>query len=286
MKTINCLLLAAALISLAACSSTAKTGTDNANANSFGSGSGSATAATPAATPTPAASQTAKITPDALVRDLYKQHDADKSPFFQTKDRALVDKYFDKTLADIIWKEAKEPKDGEGALGADPLYNAQDTDIKNLAVGDPKITGDQAEVIITFTNFKEKQRFVYTLVNQNDQWKISDIKYGEYTLKGIYEEYNKSAAGAETATGEFEGKYQIGETTCTVKPIKMAFEVKWEKGTGTEIFFFLDRANDRYTFASDPKTGKANSFAFDDENYNTGIFYRADGKEFPIKRLK
>ncbi len=66
----------------------------------------------------------------------------------------------------------------------------------------------------------------------------------------------------------------------------MAFEVKWAKGTGTEIFFFQDRADDKYIFASDPKTGKANVFSFDDENYNTGIFYRADGKEFSIKRMK
>jgi hypothetical protein len=33
-----------------------------------------------------------------------------KSPFFQTKNRALVDKYFDKNLADTIWKDAKDSK--------------------------------------------------------------------------------------------------------------------------------------------------------------------------------
>jgi len=86
--------------------------------------------------------------------------------------------------------------------------------------------------------------------------------------------------------GEFEGKYQIGETTCMVKAVKMAFEVKWEKGKGTEMFFSEGVANDKYIFASHPKTGKSNAFSFDDENYNTGIFYRADGKEFPIKRIK
>lgn len=29
---------------------------------------------------------------------------------------------------------------------------------------------------------------------------------------------------------EFEGTSQVGGTTCTVEPIKMAFEVLWAKG--------------------------------------------------------
>ena len=66
----------------------------------------------------------------------------------------------------------------------------------------------------------------------------------------------------------------------------MAFEIKWAKGTGAEMFFAEGRANDRYIFVTRPAKGKANSFAFDDENYNTGTFYRADGKEFAIRRVK
>ena len=284
MKIVNCLLLTTALISFVACSSTAKTTTENVNAVSA-AGSDSVTATT-ATSPTPTENQTAKIAPDALVKDLYKQHDANKGPFFQTKRRALVDKYFDKSFADTIWKEANEPRDGIGALEADPLYSAQDTDIKNFVVSAPKITGDKAEVVVNFDNYKTKQKFTYLLIKENGDWKISDINYGDFTLREVYADYNKSAAKDVAGNGEFEGKYQIGDTTCNVKPIKMAFEVKWEKGTGTEIFFSEGRANDRYIFASDPKTGKANSFAFDDENYNTGIFYRADGKEFAIKRAK
>ena len=285
MKLANNLLLSVALLATVSCSA-AKTTPPNANVAWQNSTEMSATnTPTPAPAPT-ADNQTTKIAPDALVKDLYKQHDADKSPFFQKKSRASVDKYFSKSLADTIWKEANEPRDGAGALDADPLYFAQDTDIKNFVVNQPKITGDKAEVVVTFDNYKEKEKFIYPLVKENGEWKISDINYGDLTLTGIYKEYYKSAANDEIPTGEFEGKYQIGDTTCTVKPIKMAFEVKWEKGTGTEIFFFQDRANDKYIFASDPKTGKANSFAFDDENYNTGTFYRADGKEFPIKRVK
>ena len=62
-----------------------------------------------------------------------------------------------------------------------------------------------------------------------------------------------------------------------------AFEVRWAKGSGVEMFF----SKDGNTFESSPdKNGKTNRFEFDDENYTTGIFYRADGKEFPVRRMK
>ena len=88
-------------------------------------------------------------------------------------------------------------------------------------------------------------------------------------------------------SGEFEGKFQVGDTTCTVKPVKMAFEVRWAKGSGVEMFFAEDRAERPGNFRfSTRRAEKPNSFAFADENYNSGTFYRADGKEFPVNRIK
>ena len=283
MKLIKYLCLAAFFAAAVNCSSTARTSAENTTA------ANAANVAAPTATPPAVEEKSAQsaTAPDALVKDLYKQHDAQKSPFFQTKNRALVDKYFDKNLAEMIWKDAKESNGEVGALGADPLYNAQDTDIKNFAVGQPKITGDKAEVVVTFDNYKQKEKFTFKLVQQNNDWKISDIDYGgEYTLVGLFKENSQAMNDSNNASGEFEGMFQIGDTTCTVKPVKMAFEVRWAKGSGVEMFFSEGEANDKFIFASDPKTGKANVFSFDDENYNTGTFYRGDGKEFPIKRVK
>ena len=65
----------------------------------------------------------------------------------------------------------------------------------------------------------------------------------------------------------------------------MAFEVRWKHGIGTEMFFADERYSDKVTFSSDPEKGQPNVFSLDDE-INTGTFYRADGKEFPIKRIK
>ena len=264
-----------------ACSSNA---VNNSNGNATNATNSNA-AASPISTPNTATSETAK--PDSTVADLYKQHDAKKSPFYQTKDRASVDKYFTKATADLIWKDAKssESEGGVGALGADPLYDAQDTDIKNFKVGQAEIKDKSANVPVTFENFGKKQTINFALVKENDAWKIEDIKYEK---SGSLVKNLKLNSSNETASteGNFEGKYQIGDTTCVVKPVKMAFEVKWEKGSGVEMFFSEGEANDKFIFASNPETGKANVFSFDDENYNSGIFYRADGKELPIKRIK
>src|SRR5688572_21873658 len=80
----------------------------------------------------PAASQTQRISPRTLVSNLYKQHKR-QSPFFQTRSRALLDKYFERQLANRIWQEARASRGEVGKLNADPLYNAQDTQIRNFA---------------------------------------------------------------------------------------------------------------------------------------------------------
>ena len=234
----------------------------------------------PESAATPVSGMAQATTPDALVADLYKQHDAKKSPFFQTKNRVLVDKYFTKTLADLIWKDATSSKNEVGAIDGDPLYNAQDTEIKNFAVGKGEVKGDTASVPVTFTNFGKKETVTFALKQVGAAWKIDDIKYGntDSLMKWLKDTYPAKPA---TGSTEFEGKYQVGDTTCTVKPAKMAFEVRWAKGSGVEMFF----AHGDNGFKSDPSKGEPNRFVFDDDKYNSGKFFRGDGKTFPVKRI-
>jgi len=116
--------------------------------------------------------------PAALVTDLYKQHDAKRSPFFQTKSRARVDKYFTKPLADLIWKDVTTRGNEVGALDGDPLYNAQDVKIRQFAVGKASIKGDAATVPVTFTNLGKKEKIDFSLKKVKGVWKIDDINYG------------------------------------------------------------------------------------------------------------
>jgi hypothetical protein len=222
------------------------------------------------------------------VADLYKQHDANKSPFFQTTDRRRVDAFFTKPLADLIWKDANESKGEIGAIDFDPLYATQDLDKKNFAIGKASLNGETATVVATYTNDGAKMRITYLLKMQDGSWKIDDIKYQEgssllATLRETYGSGKNNAPPVSNVSGEFEGTYRVGDTTCTVKPVKQAFEIRWAKGKGSEYFFYKEAT----VFESEPdKNGGRNEFHFDDDKYNYGTFFRADGKTFPVSRAK
>jgi hypothetical protein len=120
-----------------------------------------------------------RLSPNALVVDLYRVHNHKHSPFFQTRSRALLYKYFEKGLADMIWKDAVKSKGEVGAIDGDPLYDAQDMDIKKFAIAKPTFEGGKAKVNVTFENFGQPKSFVFTLVNGRTGWRINEIDYGE-----------------------------------------------------------------------------------------------------------
>ena len=129
-----------------------------------------------------------EASPEAVVKALYAQHEI-KSPFFQSENRALLDKFFTPTLATLIWKDARTSQGEVGAIDGDPLYDAQDFEIKGLAVHPAEVGDDTALVTVNFHNFGKKKRIVYTLVLARDVWRISDIRYGDNrTLLGILRE--------------------------------------------------------------------------------------------------
>ena len=130
-----------------------------------------------------------RASPGALVADLYKAHQRKRSPFFQTRSRALLYKYFEKSLADMIWKDAVSSKGEVGAIDGDPLYDAQDMEIKNFAIGKATYDQGKAKVAVSFENFGKQKTIVFVLVNGRIGWRISDIVYGEgRTLVGELKE--------------------------------------------------------------------------------------------------
>jgi hypothetical protein len=117
--------------------------------------------------------------PEALVSDLYRSEKEKRSPFFQTRSRALVYKYFEKDLADLIWKDAVTSKGEVGVIEGDPLFDAQDMEIKNFVVNKPRDEAGRALVDVTFENFGEKKTVSFILVKSAVGWRIHDIVYGE-----------------------------------------------------------------------------------------------------------
>ena len=119
------------------------------------------------------------ISPDALVADLYKANKQKRSPFFQTRSRALLYKYFEKSLADSIWKDAVHSKGEVGAIDGDPLYDAQDIEIRKFAIKKPRYEEGQALVDVTFENFGKPQTIMFMVVKGKTGWRIRDIVYSE-----------------------------------------------------------------------------------------------------------
>ena len=144
------------------------------------------------------------ITPDVIVKNLYAAQKADSSPFFQTKSRALVDRYFTKEFADLIWKDAVAAQGEVGAIGFDPLYNAQDTEITAFKIGKPMYGEgnlEVADVPVTFKNMGKDETVLFRLERNSQKiWRIGDIYYpsnpeSSSSLKDMLSNAMKAADG-------------------------------------------------------------------------------------------
>lgn len=120
------------------------------------------------------------MSPRAVVVSLYKQHKK-RSPFFQTRSRALLDKYFARELADLIWQDARSSGGEVGALDGDPLFNAQDMKITNFLVHEGTVGTEMADVLVSFENLGQKQQITFKLVQSRTGWKVANIEYDDGT---------------------------------------------------------------------------------------------------------
>ncbi|HEV2828098.1 MAG TPA: GerMN domain-containing protein [Pyrinomonadaceae bacterium] len=127
---------------------------------------------------TQAQRQSRQMSPEQLVRDLYRQH-KQRSPFFQIRSRALLDKYFTRNLADLLWQDAHSSGDEVGALDGDPLFNAQDMEITNFAIKEPNLLPNGGTVPVTFENFGKKHVIMFSVARERGRWKIGDLLYDD-----------------------------------------------------------------------------------------------------------
>ncbi|HEX8153718.1 MAG TPA: DUF3828 domain-containing protein [Thermoanaerobaculia bacterium] len=125
---------------------------------------------------------------EALVAELYREHDAQRGPFFQTESKERLDKYFEPSFAELIWRDAVESKGEVGALDFDPLYDGQDVEPKNLAVGPARLEGGSALVPVSYENYGKKRQLTCVLARAGESWKISDIRYEDgRALRDVYQ---------------------------------------------------------------------------------------------------
>lgn len=132
-----------------------------------------------------------------VVVSLYNQHKR-RSPFFQTRSRALLDKYFTRELSQMLWDDAHSSGDEVGALDGDPLFNAQDMEIKNFSIHEGTGGTTAAEVPVSFENFGKKHQIIFRLVPLRAGWRIADLAYDDgATLAGVLKRDRNSAANTQ-----------------------------------------------------------------------------------------
>jgi hypothetical protein len=125
------------------------------------------------------------LSPKDLVAQLYQAHASKHDPLDET---ASLGRYFDPALLQLYLKDKREAKGEVGRLDGDPLYNAQDFQIKDFSVSAPDMAGVEARVTVNFKNLGKPTRVVYMLDRTANGWKISDIRYDDgSSLKKILE---------------------------------------------------------------------------------------------------
>ena len=125
---------------------------------------------------TAAISAAADLSAKDLVAQLYQAHRSKHDPLDETQ---LLGRYFDAELLKLYLKDKREAKGEVGRLDGDPLYNAQDTEIRDFSVGAPETAGSETRVTVHFKNIGKPTRIVYVLSRAADGWRISDIRYDD-----------------------------------------------------------------------------------------------------------
>jgi hypothetical protein len=124
--------------------------------------------------------------PTKLVTDLYAAHRGKADPLQYPGSKKLLGAYFEKQLLSLFLKDQSESQGEVGKLDFDPLYAAQDFEIKDFSVVLVNQQKDSAEVAASFKNIGTKEKIMFLLSNTAEGWRITDIKYSDgRTLKGI-----------------------------------------------------------------------------------------------------
>jgi hypothetical protein len=249
-----------------------------------------------------AQSKTAAVTPETVVKNLYAAQKNDKTnPFFQTKSRALLDKFFTKDFADAIWKDSKDANGEVGTIDFDPLYAAQDTTgLSGLTIRRMQDLGgaDNAFVIAKFKLMGKDRNVQFEVLRQDGKtWKINDIIYEDTDSLGGRLRY---AQDPETKKNydelTFKGDYTVGSQRCNVDPSTgfMFYRVRCGKPEETvtirekeEFEIYAVDGDEKQTsyIMTDLKTNKTKTFTFKNGEMN-GTFKGFDGKTVPVTQIK
>lgn len=221
------------------------------------------------------------VSPDTVVRNLYAAHKGKNGPFFQRKSRALVYKYFTGALADAIWKDARESKPGEvGNLDFDPLFYAQDVDIKNFVIA----KADENNMVkVRFMNMGHPEEITFSLTTPNTSSKVYKIDSIVYADAEDLESILSYDLTAEPSI-PLDGDYMIGGVKCSVATTKNGY---WARVQCDDQKDFQVIDTETLTFGTfNPKEkGRRGNFGLAPDG-SIGNYVDGSGKEFKVTRSK
>ncbi|HLL27074.1 MAG TPA: DUF3828 domain-containing protein [Xanthobacteraceae bacterium] len=125
-----------------------------------------------------------------FIASIYAQYGAPETPGVVLDSREALDKYFVPDLAELIDADiaAAERDNRPPALDGDPFVDAQEWDVKNVAIVVRDDSPQKAVAIVSFFNQGEPQQVELDLVKLEAGWRIDDIHWREGTLRGLYKE--------------------------------------------------------------------------------------------------
>lgn len=223
-------------------------------------------------------------TADAVVKNLYAAQKKDSTnPFIQTKNRALVDKYFTKEFGDIIWKVAKS----DTGWNFDPLSYAQDTQITDFVVGK---ADENSMVKVKFKNFGKDEEITFSLIKENTAskvWKIESIVYSDAEDLASLLEYSMLTE-AEIKEAEklnkLDGEYLVGSVKCRITSTRNGYWARVQCDD-QENFQIVD--TETLTFGTFNPNEKGRKGRFVSPEYGViEKFVDASGKELKVSRIK
>lgn len=239
----------------------------------------------------PTANTTAN-TPEQVVKNLYAAVKSEKtSPFFQSKNRAMMDKFFTKEFADPIFKDAVTANGEIGAIEFDPLTGTQDETRFTGAVVQQRRAGNdeiQAFIPVTFKTGGESRSVEFEVLRGDDKaWKISNIIYADgedlaavLRLSQFPEEKKLFDALA------FKGDYQVGAMRCDVYPTSGMIFYQVSCGSRKKPDLYAEEGDENQTsyIYTDLKTNKTQTFTFK-KGATNGTYTGFDGKTVPFERI-
>jgi hypothetical protein len=117
-----------------------------------------------------------ELSPKDVVAQLYKAYGTEQSSAGETR---LFTRYFDDELLKLYLRDKREAKGEVGRLEGVPLYNAQETEITDFSISEPKVTGKEAVVNVHFKNLGKAERVQCVLHQTAKGWRISDMRYDD-----------------------------------------------------------------------------------------------------------